>query len=391
MNDVREPTTSACGKRVDAHSNMARGKRVGTPPTKARPNRVGQLASSITWFAPFTATAAALNVLALAVGGAAITDNAGQLLSTGDWSRSATWAALLLKVGVSGLSFLPVAVAAYLAHTLAGRPALVPGVLGGLTALGLQGGILAGLAAGLLSAGATAALTRVPLPTRPRLDAVVVPLLASIVTAAVLIVVVGRQLALLTDWLHQKLVWLEFHHLVLAGVLLGVMACCDLGGVVGRTAVAFGTSGISGDDPSKFNPTDMTMMAAVVAAGMVPALGMSLATLLRRRVFSAGERGYGKAAWLFGAAGLPEGAVPFALADPLRVIPAGVAGGAVAGGARDGLRRDGHRPGRRFPGRVPLGVAVPLRRRRAHRRPRDGRHRRGPQVAHQVTGSAWTP
>ncbi|WP_416973718.1 hypothetical protein [Streptomyces sp. 4F14] len=73
----------------------------------------------------------------------------------------------------------------------------------------------------------------------------------------------------------------------------------------------------------------MTMMAAVVAAGMVPALGMSLATVVRGRLFTPAERSYGKVAWLFGAAFIPEGAVPFALADPLRVIPAGIAGGAV--------------------------------------------------------------
>ncbi|MEU1193100.1 hypothetical protein [Streptomyces sp. NPDC005859] len=69
-----------------------------------------------------------------------------------------------------------------------------------------------------------------------------------------IIAFVGGRLTALSEWLHGKLVWLEFHHLALAGVLLGLMVCCDLGGAIGKTAIAFGTVGVSGVDPSKFNP-----------------------------------------------------------------------------------------------------------------------------------------
>ncbi|MGJ5893543.1 hypothetical protein DF268_10745 [Streptomyces sp. V2] len=192
-----------------------------------------------------------------------------------------------------------------------------------MAATGVQSGVLTGLLAGLVAGGVTLVLARIPVP--PALgdaaSAVLVPLVASLVTAALVIALVGERLTALTGWLHSKLAWLEFNHLVLAGAVLGLMVCRDL--AIGKAAVAFGTVGVSGVDPAEFNPTGMTMMAAVVAAGMVPALGMSLATLVRGRLLTPSERAYGKAAWLFGSAFVPEGAIPFALADPLRVLPAG--------------------------------------------------------------------
>ncbi|WP_218639553.1 PTS fructose transporter subunit IIC, partial [Streptomyces acidiscabies] len=290
-------------------------------------------AMGVPWFAPFTGIAATMSVLALVIAGPGVTDTADRILAEADWTQPHTWAALLLRLGASGLGFLPVGLAAYLAYGIAGRPALVPGLLGGMAATGVQGGVLTGLLAGLVAGGATLALARIPVPSalRDAAPAVLVPLLASLVTAALIIALAGEQLTALTGWLHSKLVWLEFNHLALAGAVLGLMVCCDLGGAIGKAAVAFGTVGVSGVDPDRFNPTDMTMMAAVVAAGMVPALGMSLATVVRGRLFTPSERAYGKAAWLFGAAFVPEGAVPFALADPLRVLPAGMAGGAVTG------------------------------------------------------------
>lgn len=304
---------------------------VPIPPFGFRTGR--WLTVSVPWFAPFTAIAATMSVLALAVDGPDITDTADRILAAADWTQPHTWAALLLRLGASGLGFLPVAVAGHLAYGMAGRPALVPGLLGGMAALGVQGGILASLLAGSVAGAATLALQRISVPTALRdiASTVLVPLVSTLVTAGVIIALVGGWLAGLSDWLHRKLVWLEFHHLVLLGVLLGAMVCCDLGGAIGKTAIAFGVVGVSGPDPSKFNPTDMTMMAVVVAAGMVPSLGMTVATLLRRKAFTGPERAYGKVAWLFGAAFIPEGAVPFALADPLRVIPAGMTGGAVTG------------------------------------------------------------
>jgi PTS system fructose-specific IIC component len=216
---------------------------------------------------------------------------------------------------------------------MAGKPAAIPGVLGGMAAMSIGGGALLSLGAGLLAGTAAMALRRIPLP--PRLRGIgstaLVPALAALVTVSVLIVLIQPLIGDLTEWLHLKLAWWQFHNTVLMGLVLGLMTCSDFGGAISKTALAYAAVGVSGNDPSKFNTASMTIAAVVVAAGMAPALGMTLATLVRRSLFTDAERAYGKAAWLFGAAGLPEGAAPFALADPLRVLPASMAGGAVTG------------------------------------------------------------
>ncbi|WP_316316860.1 fructose-specific PTS transporter subunit EIIC, partial [Clavibacter michiganensis] len=106
------------------------------------------------------------------------------------------------------------------------------------------------------------------------------------------------------------------------------MMCFDLGGPVNKVAYTFATAGISVAAPSD---SAMKIMAAVMAAGMVPPLGMALATTIRKKLFTTAERENGKAAWVLGASFISEGAIPFAAADPLRVIPASMAGGAVTG------------------------------------------------------------
>jgi PTS system fructose-specific IIC component len=157
---------------------------------------------------------------------------------------------------------------------------------------------------------------------------VVIPLLSSAVTGFLMLVVIGKPIASaqkgLTDWLSG----LTGTNAVLLGALLGLMMCFDLGGPVNKVAYAFATAGIAVTDPSD---SAMQIMAAVMAAGMVPPLAMALATTVRGRLFTPAERENGKAAWVLGASFISEGAIPFAAADPLRVIPSAMAGGALTG------------------------------------------------------------
>jgi PTS system fructose-specific IIC component len=152
-----------------------------------------------------------------------------------------------------------------------------------------------------------------------------------LLTAFVMYTVVGTGLQHLTGWLHVKLAQLQFENLVVLGLVLGLLSCCDLGGAISKTAFGYGTVMLEGSDPSKFGPLNMTIMATVVAAVMVPPIAMSVATLVRGELFSDSERSFGKVSWLFGAVALSEGTIPFALSDPLRVLPASMAGGAVTG------------------------------------------------------------
>jgi PTS system fructose-specific IIC component len=155
---------------------------------------------------------------------------------------------------------------------------------------------------------------------------VVIPLVSAAVVGFLMFIVVGKPIASLqkamTDWLSG----LSGGNAVLLGVLLGLMMCFDLGGPVNKVAYAFAVGGLA-------TPTDgsLKVMAAVMAAGMVPPLGMALATTVRAKLFTKAEQDNGKAAWVLGASFISEGAIPFAAADPLRVIPSTMFGGAVAG------------------------------------------------------------
>ncbi|NEA98942.1 fructose-specific PTS transporter subunit EIIC [Streptomyces sp. SID13726] len=274
-----------------------------------------------------------LVALAYAIGGWKIT--ASSVSVTGQdfsWLRPASWAMALLQSGNLTLDILGLAVALYTAYGIVGRPGLLPAFAGGLTAVTMDTGYLGGLAAGLLTGASITVLRKITVPARWRalMANVVVPLLATVITAVVFFSAVAAPLlAHLGSWLSDKLVVLELtdHHLWL-GVLLGLLVCCDFGGALYKIAYAYALAGVNAYSPT---PDHMAFMAATVAAGMVPSLGLSLATLVRRTAFTEAERNYGKVAWLLGVTGIPQGAFPFALRDPLRVIPATLAGGAVTG------------------------------------------------------------
>ncbi|NLE81976.1 MAG: PTS fructose transporter subunit IIC, partial [Rhodococcus sp.] len=156
---------------------------------------------------------------------------------------------------------------------------------------------------------------------------VLMPLLGSLVIGLLMFLLLGRPLAAISEGLESWLNGMTGSSIIVLGVVLGLMMCFDLGGPVNKAAYAFAVAGLSIDDEAS-----LRIMAAVMAAGMVPPLAMALAsTVLRPRLFSEAERENGKAAWLLGSAFISEGAIPFAAADPLRVIPSMMAGGAVTG------------------------------------------------------------
>jgi PTS system fructose-specific IIC component len=137
---------------------------------------------------------------------------------------------------------------------------------------------------------------------------------------------VGRPLAWvntsLTNWLNG----MSGTSAIALGAILGLMMCFDLGGPVNKAAYAFATAGLAAATSASFE-----IMAAVMAAGMVPPLAMALASTVRPALFTEPERENGRAAWLLGATFISEGAIPFAAADPLRVIPSMMFGGAITG------------------------------------------------------------
>lgn len=296
-------------------------------------NRLSRcLVSGAPYLGVLIALAAGLIVLSFAISGPHVSEWAPSALSDGAWTEPQKWAAVLYSTGLTTMMSLPPVIAAYVAYSTADRSAVIPGFLGGVAVIIVEGGMLGGVIAGVTAGAAVLALKRIPVTRALQATtAVLFPLLATVVTAFVTFAVVGPLLHVLTGVLYNKMAALQFQSTLVVGLVLGLMVSSDLGGLITKTAFGFGAVLLSGPDPTKFTPLSMTIMAAIMAAGMVPPLAMTLATVVRRSLFTDTERRYGKISWLFGAAFIPEGAAPFALADPLRVIPASMAGGAVTG------------------------------------------------------------
>ncbi|CAM5667166.1 PTS system fructose-specific EIIABC component [Streptomyces alboniger] len=285
------------------------------------------LMSGVSYMVPFVAAGGLLIALGFAIGGWKI-DKAPSVAEHFVWTDHTSWAALLFQIGGLAFAFLVPVLAGYIAYGMADRPGLVPGFVGGSVAVTINAGFLGGLAAGLIAGAVVMGIQRVRIPAvlRGIMPVVVIPLISSAVVGFLMFLVVGKPIAslqsALTDWLEG----LSGANAVILGVILGLMMCFDLGGPLNKVAYAFAVGGLA-------HPTDgsLKVMAAAMAAGMVPPLAMALATTVRGKLFTRTERENGKAAWFLGASFITEGAIPFAAADPLRVIPASMAGGAVTG------------------------------------------------------------
>ncbi len=243
------------------------------------------------------------------------------------FKEEGTLAAALMKIGgETAFQLMVPLLAGYIAYSIADRPGLAPGMIGGLLAGTLGAGFIGGIIAGFVAGYAAKAVSRwIPLPAsieslKPIL---IIPLLASLFTGLVMIYVVGTPVAKMLAGLTEFLDTMGTSNAILLGLLLGTMMCVDLGGPVNKAAYAFSVGLLASQS---YAP-----MAATMAAGMVPPIGMGIATLIARRKFAQTEREAGKAALVLGCCFISEGAIPFAAKDPLRVIPASIVGGALTG------------------------------------------------------------
>ena len=235
-------------------------------------------------------------------------------------------------LGQAAMNFLVPALAGYIAFGLAGRPGIAPGFAMGAIAVSVGSGFIGGLIGGILAGYVAAWLTGLNVPAwlRGLMPVVIIPLGTTLAVGAVMYMLLGRPLASLMTALQDGLTSMsQGGSAVFLGIILGLMMCFDLGGPVNKAAYLFGTAGLSA--ASATNTAPYEIMATVMAAGMVPPLAMSAATFLRSRLFTKAEVENGRSAWLLGLSFITEGVIPFAAADPLRIIPATMAGGAVTG------------------------------------------------------------
>ncbi|HEX6869476.1 MAG TPA: PTS fructose transporter subunit IIC, partial [Micromonosporaceae bacterium] len=244
----------------------------------------------------------------------------------------AGFAGILFALGKISFFLLVPVLSGYIAFGIADRPGLVPGFVGGLLAAVLGAGFLGGLISGFAAGGLAYALTRLRVPKGVRgiMPVVVIPLVSVIVVGLFMIFVVGKPVAALTtaltDWLNS----LAGASGIVLGAILGLMMAFDMGGPLNKVAYTFAAAGLTTAVASESSPA-FQIMAAVMAAGMTPPLGMALATAVRKKLWTEAERENGLACWLLGASFITEGAIPFAAAHPLRVIPSCMVGSAVTG------------------------------------------------------------
>ncbi|MDC5697104.1 fructose-specific PTS transporter subunit EIIC [Intrasporangium calvum] len=243
-----------------------------------------------------------------------------------------SWAALLFVIGAASFGFLVPILSGFIAFAIADRPGLVPGIVGGSVAATMGAGFLGGLVTGLLGGFVARWVSgwNVHKGVRGVMPVVVIPLVSSLITVGLFITVLGRPITALTDGLNSWLTGMSGASALVLGLILGAMMGFDLGGPVNKVAYAFATTGLAAAGATTDAP-QLKIMAAVMAAGMVAPLAMALATTVRPALFSEPERENGKAAWLLGASFISEGAIPFAAADPVRIISSSVIGSAVTG------------------------------------------------------------
>lgn len=242
-------------------------------------------------------------------------------------NEKGTLAAALSQIGGGAAFQLMVAVlSGFIAFSIADRPGLAPGLVGGLLAQQLGAGFLGGIASGFLAGYLTKFLAqkiRLPENLEGLKPVLILPFLSTIIVGLLMIFVIAPPvqaiLAALTDWLNA----MRGANAIVLGVLLGGMMAFDMGGPINKASYTFGVGLLASQV--------YTPMAAIMAAGMTPPLGLAIAVALARGRFDPDERKAGAAAGVLGAAFITEGAIPFAAKDPLRVIPALVLGSAVAG------------------------------------------------------------
>ncbi|PKM59655.1 MAG: PTS fructose transporter subunit IIC [Firmicutes bacterium HGW-Firmicutes-4] len=238
------------------------------------------------------------------------------------------FAAFLMKVGGTAFAFMLPVLAGYIAMSIADRPALAVGFVGGMLAntggAGFLGALLAGFAAGYLVMGLKKVFSKLPASLEGIKPILIYPFFGILLIGALMVFVINPPVAALNAALSAGLNSMGTSSKVILGIVLGGMMAVDMGGPVNKASYTFGLASLA---TGQFD-----IMAAVMVGGMVPPLGIALATTIFKNRFTKKEREAGIANYVMGLSFITEGAIPFASEDPLRVIPSCIVGSALAGG-----------------------------------------------------------
>lgn len=354
--DDPNPPRVEGGGTADSGSTASAGESWG-----GRVRRI--LMTGVSYMIPFVAAGGLLIALSFLLGGYDITNVFADVVANNsltnlpdvdalglehvpfDSGLLAYLAAILFIIGKTAFAFFVPALAGYIAYAIADRPGIAPGfIMGGLAIDIMQfgtpqtgflgaivGGVLAGLIAHWITGWPVARWARGLMPV------LVIPLLTSLVAGSLMLILLGKPISRLTTALEDGLSDMSGSNAVILGAILGLMMAFDMGGPLNKVAYSFAAAGVGSAATLAGDAPELKIMAAVMLAGMVPPLALALATVVRPGLFDPAERENGKAAWLLGASFITEGAIPFAAADPLRVIPSIMLGSAVTGGLAQAL------------------------------------------------------
>lgn len=246
----------------------------------------------------------------------------------GNFGKGTELSALFMQIGSASFGFMLPVLAGYIAMSIADRPGLAAGFVGGLLAnqggSGFLGALIAGFAAGYIVLAIKRSLKGLPQSLEGTKPVLFFPVLGVLLIGLAIIFVINPPVSFINNWLMESLKTMGTSSRVLLGIIFGAMMAVDMGGPVNKAAYVIGTGALA--------TGEYGIMAAVMAGGMVPPLAIALATLIFPKKFTENERKSGPTNIIMGLSFITEGAIPFAAADPIRVIPACIIGSGLAGG-----------------------------------------------------------
>lgn len=306
-------------KAMNAKVSTSHLDQVSEIKAEEKANRTGvykHLMTGVSYMIPFVVAGGILIALGFAFGGIYVFKTPG------------TFAETLFSCGKVAMGLMLPVLAAFISYSISDRPGLVPGMVGGLiasnTGSGFLGAMFAGFAAGYLVL-AIKKYIKLPKSMQGLMPVLIIPLISSAIIGLVMVFIIGKPVTALNTVVSAWLTSLTGSSAVILGIILGCMMAFDMGGPINKAAYTFATATIAAGQSS-------AIMAAVMVAGMTPPLGLALSTVIAKNKYTVAEREAGKSNWVLGLSFITEGAIPFAVADPLRVIPSLMAGSAVAGG-----------------------------------------------------------
>lgn len=315
------PVFKASGKKEDSHSSVGGKESIGHQIYK-------HLMNGVSHMLPFVVGGGILIAIAFLIDGFSVDLNSLPAEQRANFGTITQAAALFKGIGGTAFGFMLPILAGFIAMSIADRPGLAVGFVGGSIAANGTSGFLGALVAGFVAGYIVLLLKKVFSKLPDSLDGMkpvlLYPLFGIFLVGVIMQFVVEPPIGALNTVINNGLNGLNGASAVVLGVLLGGMMSVDMGGPVNKAAYVFGTASIAAGN--------YNIMAAVMIGGMVPPLAIALATILFKNKFTAEERKAGPTNFIMGLSFITEGAIPFAAYDPLHVLPACVVGSAVAGG-----------------------------------------------------------